>query len=235
MGGRPMAGSSRPWACAKISDGHKALNDVSVRVPPGTIGLARAQRCGQEHLHQVPAKPRDSPSAGLARLLGRDVRAGGRASREKIGYSPGAGLLHIPGMAGCEYVTYCGQLSGMPFRARGSAHTRSWTWSAWARRGIGRVQTLFDRDAAAGEARAGPGSRSRARRFSTSRPTGSTRRAGTRPQADRLAVAGLWDQRRHVLPPAARYRAVCDRVIIIGGGRILEHDSVEVLKTSTGG
>ena len=46
----------------------------------------------------------------------------GCASREKVGYSPEQDC-HISGLAGCEYVTYCGQLSGMSFRhARQRAH-----------------------------------------------------------------------------------------------------------------
>ncbi len=34
----------------------------------------------------------------------------------RIGCAP-AKECHIPGMIGCEYVTYCGELSGMPFQA----------------------------------------------------------------------------------------------------------------------
>ena len=49
-------------------------------------------------------------------MLGVDIRTRNRASREKVGYSPEQDC-HIGGMAGCEYVTYCGQLSGMSFRA----------------------------------------------------------------------------------------------------------------------
>ncbi len=46
----------------------------------------------------------------------------GREIRKRVGYAPEQNC-HIPGMAGCEYVTYCAQLSGLPFQAaRQRAH-----------------------------------------------------------------------------------------------------------------
>ncbi|MSU66049.1 MAG: ABC transporter ATP-binding protein [Opitutus sp.] len=99
----------------------RALTDVTVQVPPGTIGLLGPNGAGKSTfikclLNLTPA------TSGSARVLGRDIRARHRASRERVGYSPELDC-HIPGMAGCEYVTYCGQLSGMSFRqARQRAH-----------------------------------------------------------------------------------------------------------------
>jgi ABC-2 type transport system ATP-binding protein len=55
-------------------------------------------------------------------LLGREVGREGREIRKRVGYAPEQNC-HIPGMAGCEYVTYCAQLSGLPFQAaRQRAH-----------------------------------------------------------------------------------------------------------------
>jgi ABC-2 type transport system ATP-binding protein len=61
-------------------------------------------------------------TSGSAKLLGREVGLEGREIRKRVGYTPEEDC-HIPGMAGCEYVTYCAQLCGLPFQvARQRAH-----------------------------------------------------------------------------------------------------------------
>jgi ABC-2 type transport system ATP-binding protein len=61
-------------------------------------------------------------TSGSARLLGREIGAEGREIRKRVGYTPEQDC-HIPGMIGCEYVTYCAQLCGLPFQAaRQRAH-----------------------------------------------------------------------------------------------------------------
>jgi ABC-2 type transport system ATP-binding protein len=61
-------------------------------------------------------------TSGSARLLGREVGTEGREIRKRVGYTPEQDC-HIPGMVGCEYVTYCAQLCGLPFQdARQRAH-----------------------------------------------------------------------------------------------------------------
>jgi ABC-2 type transport system ATP-binding protein len=61
-------------------------------------------------------------TSGSARVLGREVVREGRDIRKRVGYTPEQDC-HIPGMVGCEYVTYCAQLCGLPFQAaRRRAH-----------------------------------------------------------------------------------------------------------------
>jgi ABC-2 type transport system ATP-binding protein len=61
-------------------------------------------------------------TSGSAKLLGREVGREGREIRKRVGYTPEQDC-HIPGMVGCEYVTYCAQLCGLPFQAaRQRAH-----------------------------------------------------------------------------------------------------------------
>jgi ABC-2 type transport system ATP-binding protein len=61
-------------------------------------------------------------TSGSAKLLGREVGTVGREIRQRVGYTPEQDC-HIPGMVGCEYVTYCAQLCGLPFQvARQRAH-----------------------------------------------------------------------------------------------------------------
>jgi ABC-2 type transport system ATP-binding protein len=106
---------------SKSFGSQKALNDVSVKVPPGTIGLLGPNGAGKSTfmkclLQLIPA------TSGTARLLGKDVGAEGREIRKRVGYNPEQDC-HIPGMVGCEYVTYCAQLCGLPFQAaRQRAH-----------------------------------------------------------------------------------------------------------------
>ena len=98
-----------------------ALSEVTVSVPPGTIGLLGPNGAGKSTFLKCLLNL-ETPTTGSAKVLGQNIRSRNRESRERVGYGPEQDC-HIPGMAGCEYVTYCGQLSGLPFRqARQRAH-----------------------------------------------------------------------------------------------------------------
>jgi ABC-2 type transport system ATP-binding protein len=206
----------------------RALADVNVQVPPGTIGLLGPNGAGKSTfikclLNLTP------PTSGSARVLGRDIRAHQRDSREKVGYSPELDC-HIPGMAGCEYVTYCGQLSGMTFRAaRQRAHEildlvgmgqeryRSVdTYSTGMRQRVKLAQALVHDPAV----------------IFLDEPTNGLDPSG-REHILRL-IGSLWRElgisvviSSHLLHDIER---ICDRVMIIAHGRLLEHDSIEALK-----
>src|SRR4051812_29768755 len=98
----------------KIYGTQRALSGVTVQVPPGTIGLLGPNGAGKSTFIKCLLNL-ETPSDGIAKVLGVDIRKSNRASREKVGYSPERDC-HVAGMAGCEYVTYCGQLSGMSFQ-----------------------------------------------------------------------------------------------------------------------
>ncbi|HIG26272.1 MAG TPA: ABC transporter ATP-binding protein [Verrucomicrobiales bacterium] len=99
----------------------KALDDVSIKVEAGAVGLLGPNGAGKSTLMKcllelLPIRRRK------AWLLGKDVVSQGRKVRQWVGYMPEEDC-HIPGMVGCEYVTYCAQLSGLPFQAaRQRAH-----------------------------------------------------------------------------------------------------------------
>jgi ABC-2 type transport system ATP-binding protein len=99
----------------------RALDQVTLQISSGSIGLLGPNGAGKTTfmkclLQLLPI------SSGSARLLGREVGREGREIRKRVGYAPEQNC-HIPGMAGCEYVTYCAQLSGLPFQAaRQRAH-----------------------------------------------------------------------------------------------------------------
>ncbi|MCS1412019.1 MAG: Daunorubicin/doxorubicin resistance ATP-binding protein DrrA [Verrucomicrobia subdivision 3 bacterium] len=106
---------------SKAFGSQRALDQVTVTVPPGAIGLLGPNGAGKSTfmkclLQLIPY------TSGNARLLGKEVGKEGREIRKRVGYNPEQDC-HIPGMVGCEYVTYCAQLCGLPFQAaRQRAH-----------------------------------------------------------------------------------------------------------------
>jgi ABC-2 type transport system ATP-binding protein len=108
-------------ALSKVFGQQPALDGVSLSVAPGAIGLLGPNGAGKSTfmkclLQLLPI------TSGSARLLGREVGREGRDIRKRVGYTPEQDC-HIPGMVGCEYVTYCAQLCGLPFQAaRQRAH-----------------------------------------------------------------------------------------------------------------
>ena len=99
----------------------RALDRVNLSISPGTIGLLGPNGAGKSTLIKCLLQLHDK-NGGKASLLGKDLDRHGRETRTRIGYAPEQDC-HIPGMEGCEYVTYCAQLSGLPFAAaRQRAH-----------------------------------------------------------------------------------------------------------------
>src|SRR5215813_11598103 len=106
---------------SKVFGPQRALDGVTLQVAPGAIGLLGPNGAGKStfmkcllQLHPI--------TSGNARLLGREVGHEGREIRKRVGYTPEQDC-HVPGMVGCEYATYCAQLSGLPFQAaRQRAH-----------------------------------------------------------------------------------------------------------------
>jgi ABC-2 type transport system ATP-binding protein len=215
-------------ALSKTYGAQRALMEVSVRVPPGTIGLLGPNGAGKTTLIKCLLNL-ETPTSGTASLLGRSITGGNRASREKVGYSPEQDC-HIPGMAGCEYVTYCGQLSGMSFRhARQRAHEmldlvgmgqeryRSIdTYSTGMRQRAKLAQALVHDPEL----------------IILDEPTNGLDPAG-REHILRL-IGSLWREHgisvvicSHLLHDVER---ICDRVLIIARGSIVEHDTLAALK-----
>jgi len=207
----------------------RALSDVTIKVPPGTIGLLGPNGAGKTTFIKCLLSF-ETATAGTARVLGRPIRPGDRASRERVGYSPEQDC-HIPGMAGCEYVTYCGQLTGMPFRkARQRAHEildlvgmgqeryrLVDTYSTGMKQRVKLAQALVHDPAL----------------VFLDEPTNGLDPSG-REHILQL-VGSLWRElgisvivSSHLLHEIER---ICDRVIIIARGRVLEHDSIEALKS----
>jgi len=108
-------------ALCKIYGTQRALDGINLCVAPGAIGLLGPNGAGKSTLMKCLLQLAPITS-GSARLLGREVGREGRDIRKRVGYTPEQDC-HIPGMVGCEYVTYCAQLCGLPFQAaRQRAH-----------------------------------------------------------------------------------------------------------------
>jgi ABC-2 type transport system ATP-binding protein len=212
----------------KTYGSQRALIDVSVQVPRGTIGLLGPNGAGKSTFIKCLLNL-ETPTTGVARVLGRDIRAGNRASRERVGYSPEQDC-HISGMAGCEYVTYCGQLSGMPMQlARQRTHEildlvgmgqeryrPVDTYSTGMRQRVKLAQALVHDPEI----------------VFLDEPTNGLDPSG-REHILQL-IGSLWRElgisvvvSSHLLRDIER---VCDRVIIIAHGRLLEHDTIAALK-----
>ncbi len=105
----------------KVFGTQRALDGVNLQVGPGAIGLLGPNGAGKTTLMKCLLQLQPITS-GSARLLDREVGREGREIRKRVGYTPEQDC-HIPGMVGCEYVTYCAQLCGLPFQAaRQRAH-----------------------------------------------------------------------------------------------------------------
>jgi ABC-2 type transport system ATP-binding protein len=106
---------------SKVFGPQRALDSVNLQVAPGAIGLLGPNGAGKSTLMKCLLQLQPI-SSGSASLLGQDVGRNGREIRKLVGYTPEQDC-HIPGMAGCEYVTYAAQLCGLPFpAARQRAH-----------------------------------------------------------------------------------------------------------------
>lgn len=89
-----------------------AIQDLSVEVPEGCIGLLGPNGAGKTTLIKT-LLGFVQPAAGTGHVLGFDVATQGLAIRQKIGLMPEQDC-HIPGMNAVTFVSYAGELAGMP-------------------------------------------------------------------------------------------------------------------------
>ena len=92
--------------------GQEALRDVKVAFGGGATGLLGPNGAGKSTmLKSLLGFVR--PTRGAMRVLDLDVAERPRDIRTRIGYMPESDA-HIPGMNAVTFVSYCGQLAGLP-------------------------------------------------------------------------------------------------------------------------
>lgn len=222
-----------PWviearALTKVYGQQRALDAVDLQAPPGAIGLLGPNGAGKSTFMKCLLQLQPITS-GSARLLGREVGTEGREIRKRVGYTPEIDS-HIPGMVGCEYVTYCAQLCGLPFdAARQRAHEmldfvgmgqeryrKIDTYSTGLKQRLKLAQAIVHDPQI----------------VFLDEPTNGLDPKG---QAQILElVQGLWKIHgisvvlsSHLLQDVDR---ICDRIVIIARGKVLVHDTLENLK-----
>jgi ABC-2 type transport system ATP-binding protein len=212
----------------KVFGQQRALDGVNLQAAPGAIGLLGPNGAGKSTLMKCLLQLLPITS-GSARLLGREVGLEGREIRKRVGYTPEQDC-HIPGMVGCEYVTYCAQLCGLPFQAaRQRAHEmldfvgmgqeryrKIDTYSTGMKQRLKLAQAIVHDPEI----------------VFLDEPTNGLDPKG---QAQILElVQSLWRTfhitmvlSSHLLHDVDR---ICDQIIIIARGRVLVHDTLESLK-----
>jgi ABC-2 type transport system ATP-binding protein len=205
-----------------------ALENVNLSVPPGAIGLLGPNGAGKTTLMKCLLQLQPITS-GSARLLGQDVRKEGREIRKLVGYAPEQDS-HIPGMVGCEYVTYCAQLCGLPFNAARQRAHEMLDFTGMGQERYRKVDTYST----------GMKQRLKLAQAIVHDPKlvfldEPTNGLDPRGQVQMLElIRTLWREHgisvvvsSHLLHDV---ESVCEQIIIIGRGRVLTHDKLSNLK-----
>ena len=105
----------------KMYGPHLALDDISLDIPHGAIGILGPNGAGKSTFFKCLLGLIKTTS-GSGRVLGYDIRTEGELIRSKIGYMPEYDSLD-PGLTAIDQVRYSGELLGMnPDAATQRAH-----------------------------------------------------------------------------------------------------------------
>ena len=209
-----------------------ALRDLSVAMPEGAIGLLGPNGAGKTTMIRtlLGLIPVD---AGGGEVLGMDIRARRLDIRQAVGFVPEDECL-FPGVEGVEFVAYAGELGGMRTKdAMQRAHeVLDYVGLGEARYrkvesySTGMKQRLKIASAIVHDPRM----------LILDEPTNGMDPAGrvevlelARDLAHRKGMSLLFSS--HLLPDV---EAVCDHVMVLGGGRLLASGRIDELKQTRG-
>jgi ABC-2 type transport system ATP-binding protein len=91
---------------------NRALNGVTAAFSTGAVGLLGPNGAGKSTMIKS-LLGFITPSQGQMRVLGLDVATSPVDIRARIGYMP-ENDAHIPGLTAVQFVSYCGELAGLP-------------------------------------------------------------------------------------------------------------------------
>ena len=91
---------------------NRALNNVTASFPRGAVGLLGPNGAGKSTMIKS-LLGFIAPTEGQMKVLGLDVAVAPLEIRARIGYMP-ENDAHIPGITAVQFVSFCGQLAGLP-------------------------------------------------------------------------------------------------------------------------
>jgi ABC-2 type transport system ATP-binding protein len=209
-----------------------ALSDITLSLPPGRIGLLGPNGAGKSTLLKI-LMGLIPPSSGSGRVLNEELGGdreteGNWRLRRLIGFMPEADAL-VPGLTGVEYVALAGELFGMPRR---DATRRAHEVLSYLELEEARYRRVEEYSA---------GMKQRAKLSQAlvhdppvlllDEPTSGLDPAG-RDAMLRLVKALAVDHGKSVLLSThllADVEAVCERVVILAGGRVRGEGTVAEL------
>ena len=116
---RPAGADGAPLvrieALTKRFPGVVALDELSLEVAPGIVGLVGANGAGKSTLLKILLGLL-APTSGRVEVLGLDPATRGPELRQYVGYLPEHPALP-PDVSATEFVAHVGQLSGLPAKA----------------------------------------------------------------------------------------------------------------------
>ncbi|MBA4187218.1 MAG: hypothetical protein C0467_04285 [Planctomycetaceae bacterium] len=209
-----------------------ALHEVTLSLPPGRIGLLGPNGAGKSTLLKI-LMGLIPPSSGTGRVLDQELGGDGDSEgnwrlRRLIGFMPEADSL-VPGLSGVEYVSLAGELYGMPRR---EAQRRAHEVLSYLELEEARYRQVQDYSA---------GMKQRAKLAQAivhdppvlllDEPTSGLDPAG-RDAMLRLVASLATDHGKSVILSThllADVEAVCERVVIMAGGRVRGQGTVSEL------
>lgn len=210
----------------------QALRDLSVSMPEGAIGLLGPNGAGKTTMIRT-LLGLITINAGEGEVLGMNIRSRRLDVRQSVGFVPEDECL-FPGVEGVEFVSYAGELCGMkPSSAMQRAHeVLDYVGLGEARYrkvesySTGMKQRLKIASAIVHDPKM----------LILDEPTNGMDPAGrveilelSRDLAHRKGMSLLFSS--HLLPDV---EAVCDHIMVLGGGKLLASGRIEELKKTAG-
>src|SRR5690242_7731020 len=96
----------------RYGQGIRALDDLTVAVEPGVVGLIGANGAGKSTLIKILLGLLP-PTSGTASVLGLDIAKDGAKIRERVGFMPEYECLP-PDVSATEFVVHMARMSGLP-------------------------------------------------------------------------------------------------------------------------